>query len=509
MGYKKCWLAVVVVLVMLFSLVVAMGATESSGPSYTEVWDGRGTDSEKCGLAGQEGRPETGWIHWVFSTKGASTSAELLLGGTGSGNYAGAEATEEGGQAKVWHFYTPYFELDGLTATINLYGGARGPGGGLVISDYCPGQFERLAVSKTAVTSYTREHFWDIDKKVETENKEFINGTPKVWLYVDGSGDETATWTVDVTYEDYLDKDFNVSGTITIENTGTLDAVITAVDDVLGGSSIDIDCSVEFPYTLPAGQTLTCTYSEDVESKIEGSNEVFVNTERDTYSADAPIIWGDPTTEVNKTVNIKDVSELFGEVELGTVTAPNGDRFTYDKDFAWADYGADNCGSFTYNNTATILETEQSASATLKVNVQCLFFKGETAWAANGDEPGELRYTRRGNWATYVEYSEKTTILFAGQTKQVGTVSFSAVDDGKITITVKLDAGWSFRDVKENLKVQDYTRAPSGNPAPGRFKWKENVDKDARSGTIVVPANKFYGVHVEVGRWVPDPNFGP
>jgi hypothetical protein len=53
---------------------------------------------------------------------------------------------------------------------------------------------------------------------------------------------------------------------------------------------------------------------------------VTVTTERDTYTAEAAIIWGAPDLEINKTVNIKDISDLFGEVDLGTVTAPNGAR---------------------------------------------------------------------------------------------------------------------------------------------------------------------------------------
>ena len=106
---------------------------------FEERWDGRGTDSLQCGKAGEGERPENGdgWIHWVFSTKGTSTDAQLELGGSGSGTYSPGEPFE----ANVWHFYTPYFELDGLTAEIFLIG-AAGQGGGLVISDFCPGQRE-------------------------------------------------------------------------------------------------------------------------------------------------------------------------------------------------------------------------------------------------------------------------------------------------------------------------------------------------------------------------------
>ena len=359
------------ILSLALVLVLAVSAV-ADGPTYTEDWDGiRGLDSEKCEYVGQEGRSEEGWIHWVFSTKGDSTDAKLELGGTGSGTYAPGEPLN----ANVWHFYTPYFELEGLTATISLFGGGPGSGGGLVISDFCPGR-EDLAVEKTVVTSFTREHFWDIDKRNDAPFDEDYNG-PKLWLEQPPFGIppvvHTVTWTIDVTYEGYEDGDFNVSGEITIENIGDLPAVITAVDDVLAGEPIDVDCGVEFPYTLAVGMTLTCTYSEDVEEKIEGVNEVSVTTERAVYEAEpVEIVWGDPDEEINETVNIEDLSDLNGLVFLGTATAPNNAQFQYSEDFAWDDYDEDDCGlGFNYRNTAEIVETGQTADAILYVNVLC------------------------------------------------------------------------------------------------------------------------------------------
>ena len=748
-------------LILALALVMVLAVASVAADTYTEVWDGtRGMDSWDCEIKGEDDPRndfvDTGWIHWVFSTKGRSTDARLTLGGTGEGEYEPGHPLN----ANVWHFYTPYFELEGLTAIIEILGGKPGRGGGLVISDWCPGEFESLDVSKTAVTSFTREHFWDISKiveteegdflegvpkiwldqplsgqlppaeiatwfievtyedyedsgwnvsgditilndgqlpavitdvedelvladeaedpipvdvdcgditfpytlpvggtltctysedvdgeiegfnevtvtterfdyfaeaeiewgepdpeinktvnikdiselfgdvdlgsvtapdgatfdysetfewdenfcgqsftyentamivgteheaeailkvnircedllvtkevftyyerthkwdiakMVETENEEFLDGVPKIWLYADGSGDETATWKVDVTYKGYEDSDFKVSGNIYITNDGQLDAEITSVVDVLGDDLIDVivDCNVTFPYTLPVEvegtneHILTCSYSKDVDSKIEGNNVVTVTTTRDTYSANAPIVWGEPDKEHLETVNIKDISILFGTLELGEVTAPNNKQFTYDKLFAWGDYDPYLCEiPYTYTNTATIVETEQSASATLKVNVQCLIFKGETAWAANGNQPLVYPYNPDdgGNWATYVKYAEKTTYLFAGQTIHVGSVTFSAVVDSKVTITVALNAPWEFEGVYENLKVQDYAEPPSGNPAPGQFDHKITCSSENGLCSIVVPANNYYGVHVNVGWWMPDPNFGP
>jgi hypothetical protein len=236
---------------------------------------------------------------------------------------------------------------------------------------------------------------------------------------------------------------------------------------------------VELPYTLPKGETLTCTYSQKLEGKFDGTNWVKVTTEKDVYEASAKLVWGDPKREVHKTVKIVDTSDLFGEVELGYAVAPNDAHFTYEKEFKWADYGKDNCGDYEYKNTAKIIGDNKVvlgyANATLKVYVQCMVFKGETAWAANGNKPGELRYTTKGNWATYVAYAEKTTTLFAGQTIPVGTVAFSGVVDGKVTITVTMSAPWEFEEVAENLKVQDYKYAPSGNPSPGLFDHKKDL----------------------------------
>jgi hypothetical protein len=117
---------------------------------------------------------------------------------------------------------------------------------------------------------------------------------------------------------------------------------------------------------------------------------------------------------------------------------------------------------------------------------------GETAWS-DGD-----RYTKRGNWATYTPYVgvEKTVTLYAGQTLDAGVVTFSAPFNGEVEVSIELNDGWRFEDVAENVKIQDYTTAPSGNPAPGLFAHKG--DASGSAFTIVVPENNFYGVHVNV-----------
>jgi len=140
-------------------------------------------------------------------------------------------------------------------------------------------------------------------------------------------------------------------------------------------------------------------------------------------------------------------------------------------------------------------------------------YEEETAWAEGA------RYVKKGNWAMFVAYGggEKTVNLIAdGGTYYgadlgliVGTATFSAPVDGKVTITINLTGGAIFYyDMNDplyddNLKVQDYATAPKTTPSPGKFAWKVRIEPGSTTGSIVVPWNKFYGVHLDVAVSVP------
>jgi len=137
-----------------------------------------------------------------------------------------------------------------------------------------------------------------------------------------------------------------------------------------------------------------------------------------------------------------------------------------------------------------------------------LCYAGETAWS------GGNRYVMQGNWATYTAYNgnEYTVSLNAGQTLTAGSVTFPAsnLEDKTIIVTVTLNPGWRFQPPKEdetsidNVKIQDYAATPAAvNPAPGSFAYK--TFGQGSTATIVVPKNKFYGVHVDVEREIPCP----
>ena len=117
----------------------------------------------------------------------------------------------------------------------------------------------------------------------------------------------------------------------------------------------------------------------------------------------------------------------------------------------------------------------------------------ETAWAA-----GDRYVSGRGpNWATYTSYSGNTTVtLYAGQHMDAGTVHFSASESGKVIITISLSDGWRFEDAEENIKIQDYSRRPRGNPKPDRFDFKFTASGSQHS--LEIPQNSYYGVNVNV-----------
>lgn len=137
-------------------------------------------------------------------------------------------------------------------------------------------------------------------------------------------------------------------------------------------------------------------------------------------------------------------------------------------------------------------------------------YQDETAWAV-----GDPYNTKGGNWAMYVPYygEELTVDIRAdggdGVGIHAGTATFSAPDNGNVTITINLDNSFIFYydlndDLEDNnLKVQDYDSAPHGNPKIGKFDWKTMIEVGETTGSITVPENSFYGVHLDLAYEVP------
>jgi len=123
--------------------------------------------------------------------------------------------------------------------------------------------------------------------------------------------------------------------------------------------------------------------------------------------------------------------------------------------------------------------------------------KEETAWADG------LRYTARGNWATYVttpsSINGSCIDILAGQYMLAGRVCFYPWTAGFVRLKFFLDDCWSLQDVSEAIKIQGYPSGPSGNPAPGRFTtYKGNGEDKGSYIQVIVPYYPFYGIHLDV-----------
>ncbi|KQZ85473.1 hypothetical protein ASD56_03850 [Microbacterium sp. Root166] len=384
--------------------------------------------------------------------------------------------------------------------------------------------YEELTVTKTVETSYVRDHDWSLSKSADPA---------EVWLYAPGgagSGSADVDWTVMVGYDGATDSGHTVSGIVTVENTGSAAAAVTDLVDTMTTDApheIALDCgevdlSGDALVILAAGDSFSCDYSMATAGPVSGSNTAVATTvSGGSYSSGAePIAWGDPVEESDRTVTVTDVSDVGGTQDA-SFTAPDGGSIDYSDTFTWSDY--ETCGDHVYDNTATLTSEGSDpyepavvldeVTESVTVHVQCLVFDGETAWAANAG-PGTLPYNikKGGNWATYVQYPNtapvvKTYNVYAGQNMLAGTATVSPTVGGKVTVTVDLMGDWEFAEVASNMKIQTYSSAPSGNPSPGLFAYKTTCMTDpCTSGPI--PVAKYYGIHMDVGVWVPDPGFG-
>ena len=491
--FARIGLTVLIALVMAVSLVGTVFANDLHG---SHVGASSLTFKQECN--GGEGLAE-GQVLWHFihtDTNGENLPASITATFQTAGSITVAGYSNGNGKAVVMYDIVTNGDDVLLGASDTIVND-----GLLNLSHVCRNpkkDYEKLTVSKTVETFYTRTHDWSIAKAVDPA---------AIYLYIPGQGASkpssgTATWTVDVTYGGYVDSGFHISGNITIKNAGTLDAVITDVTDFLA----PVDCGVAFPYTLGVGNTLSCTYSAD--GKIEGINEVTVTTERASYGASAAIVWGDPTTEINKTVTVKDISGLFGEQILGAVTAPNNGHFTYSKTFNWADFGDAKCGNHTYNNTATIVETGASASAALTVYVQCHIY--ETAYAKGNSPTCFIPTFSNWGWTNYIatKPTVQTWNLWAGAGQcdtnkgtLVGTVTVNYGASGYVIVTYNVSLPYVIKETHVYAGATKFPMVKIGKQlaatvAPGQY-----TNVGPFSGSIYVIAHAVVGL--------PDPNFGP
>jgi len=259
-------------------------------------------------------------------------------------------------------------------------------------------------VTKTAETSFTRTYDWNISKSV----------SPASWaLFTGDSG--TSTYTVAVTKTGFTDSGWAISGTITIENNTPFAATITSVADAISGiGAVKVDCGVSFPYALAAGDSLQCSYVTALPDGSDRTNTASVTTTGTVGggSGEAAVAFSEPTTEVNASVNVNDsngMSWTFAASGFQTYRR----AFTCDGDEGVA------------NNTAIIVETGQSSSAS--VSVSC--------YDLDVTKDADTSFTRTWDWSIVKSAAQDEVLLSLGQTF---TASYEVTIDAE-----SVDSDWA------------------------------------------------------------------
>lgn len=192
-------------------------------------------------------------------------------------------------------------------------------------------------------------------------------------------------------------------------------------------------------------------------------------------------------TSYTYTIPLADLEDCYCVAAHTALVQYDSDGNVISSETGWADgdqINGGNGGSWAMSFEYCTQECDESNNQTC--------YQEETAWV-DGDD-----YTNQGSWATYTSYNgtAMSETIFAGQTLNAGTASFSAPDsNGDVTITITLNSGWSLQNVTEPVKIQGYENAPSGNPSPGTFTTYTGSDL-----TITVPAYDFYGIHLDVQK---------
>lgn len=284
--------------------------------------------------------------------------------------------------SKTFDPYTHTFECDADEGTHENTATVYGDGDAALGSDKASVTVNchELTVSKDAQTSLEKRWTWTVDKSADKS---------EIVLSLGQSLDVNYKVVYDATS---AEGEYAVSGKITVKNDAPIDAKLTNVSDVIsGGINADIKCEdangpVTFPYTLKAGETLTCTYSADLPNKDTRTNTATATLQNYDYdskkegtangttdfSGNAAVNFSNATvTEIDEEITVSDT--YSGSSVNGTVAANQAPRtFNYVREVGpYQQCGnqppIENTADFVTNDTGT----EGQDSVSIPVRVPC------------------------------------------------------------------------------------------------------------------------------------------
>jgi len=379
-------------------LVLLLALTASNVFAVDVPWTGNGTNNGYCESSNQNPGVPVGMQLWLFVLTSPADSGPYQLTATfAPGGTITVTGTPRGNGAV-------HFEV--LTTAGAQVVSAVATGGtsksNLVVS-HCDVNNPALVVSKDAHTSYSRTYTWAIEKSV----------SPSVLdMFVNDSG--TATYTVSVTRTGFYDSGWSVSGNIYIHNPSSVDATLASVtDDISGVGSVAVSCPGS---VVPAGSTMTCSYSSSLPDGSPRVNTATVTTTGTVAggSGQADITFGAPSAEYLASVSVVDSM-------TGSLGSFNGSgSVSYNRTFdCYGDAG-------THDNTATIEQTGQSDSASVQVNCYELEVSKTAVTSGGGG----------GHWEIEKWVEPETLDLFVGDSADVQYYV-------QVTHTSGGDGGWA------------------------------------------------------------------
>ncbi len=215
-----------------------------------------------------------------------------------------------------------------------------------------------LSVSPTAATSFARTYAWGIAK---SSNVSSINQA--------GGGTAPVGYTVTATQTGFADSGWTVSGNVTISNPNNWESITANVTDAIDHSgSCSATGATNVP--IPAGGSATvpysCTFASNpgsgTDSAMASWNAAAASTADASKASAASYAFGNPTTRTKQNVTVTDsVQGTLGTVTAVDSTPYASETFTYTRTLS---VPASGCTA--YPNTATIVQTGQSASASVQ-----------------------------------------------------------------------------------------------------------------------------------------------
>jgi hypothetical protein len=336
----------------------------------------------------------------------------------------------------------------------------------------------QLSVTHTIRPVFTRTFQWTIAQSV----------TPDKWNLFNGDRGNTR-YTVSLDQTGSTDGAWAAAGTIEIRNTTPFPAQIVSMTDSIRPGVIaigNIACGTS-AFTLPPGGSLNCSFSAplpDAGSRTATLQVTTLGNVRGRTVATA-FVFGAPTTLANATINVTDNNGQNRSINRDST-------YSYERPLTCSNQG-------TYTNTATIVETNQKAAAT--VEIKC--FSPVLTNTVN------TSFDRLWEWETDIKSNQKEVVLSTGQrykTQYTATVSNAASDQFFVNGTVTVRNPHPTRNM--NLTSLSATLAgsaaaplqcPANSIAPGNtITCTYNAtapDNAARGVTVSVnQQNYLYGV---------------